>query len=62
MKFTAIAVDDPKWEQSCDRSNNHIFIDGAHCSSNAYLNLTSIANVNLDQLIKNPLVNVLDEN
>jgi hypothetical protein len=41
MRFTAEAVDDPLWKRTCIRNElNQKVVDGAHCTEEAYRNLT----------------------
>ena len=43
-RFTALAVDDPRWEQTCERMPRMPVVDGAHCSMGAYRNATQTLN------------------
>lgn len=40
LRFTALAVDDDAWAESCTRIANEAPVDGVQCSDSAYYNMT----------------------
>lgn len=44
-RFTAEAVDDPTWAESCARLPGEKAVDGVQCSDSAYYNMTKYLDV-----------------
>ena len=48
MRFSAEAVDDPIWGMACSRVGD--VIDGAHCGSQAYNNITHFIEPQINEI------------
>lgn len=60
QRFTAIAVDDEVWAESCTRIANEPFKDGVDCSESAYYNMTKYISSALESMTDDQIQNELE--
>ena len=50
LRFTALAVDDPAWSETCARIESEQVSDGVECTDSAYYNMTKYISDGLDSM------------